>query len=98
MVAQGHGDDPQSRGAHRRGDAALPRRQRGQANPRSEDRLPPGKGRGVSMIKKLALRHFKGFERFEITFKHDNWLVGPNNAGKSTIIAALRTTAHFALA
>ena len=50
------------------------------------------------MIKKLALRHFKGFERFEITFKHDNWLVGPNNAGKSTIIAALRTTAHFALA
>jgi len=49
-----------------------------------------------AMIKKLRLDHFKGFERFEITFGRDNWLVGPNNAGKSTIIAALRTAAQMA--
>jgi predicted ATP-dependent endonuclease of OLD family len=48
------------------------------------------------MIKKLRLDHFKGFERFEISFGRDNWLVGPNNAGKSTIIAALRTAAQMA--
>jgi predicted ATP-dependent endonuclease of OLD family len=48
------------------------------------------------MIKRLRLRNFKGFERFEITFGPENWLVGPNNAGKSTVIAALRTTARMA--
>jgi AAA domain, putative AbiEii toxin, Type IV TA system len=48
------------------------------------------------MIKRLQLQHFKGFERFDIAFKDDNWLVGPNNAGKSTIIAALRTAAQMA--
>jgi hypothetical protein len=48
------------------------------------------------MIRRLQIQHFKGFERFDITFKGDNWLVGPNNAGKSTIIAALRTAAQMA--
>jgi hypothetical protein len=45
------------------------------------------------MIKRLRLENFKGFERYEVAFAEDNWLVGPNNAGKSTIIAALRTAA-----
>jgi predicted ATPase len=48
------------------------------------------------VIKKLRLDHFKGFERFEISFRRDNWLVGPNDAGKSTVIAALRTAAQMA--
>jgi hypothetical protein len=48
------------------------------------------------MIKQLHLRNFKGFERFEVTFAPESWLVGPNNAGKSTIVAALRTAASMA--
>jgi hypothetical protein len=32
-------------------------------------------------------------ERFAVTFRDDPFLVGPNNAGKSTIIAALRACA-----
>jgi predicted ATP-dependent endonuclease of OLD family len=48
------------------------------------------------VIKKLRLVNFKGFERFEISFGPESWLVGPNNAGKSTIIAALRTAARMA--
>ena len=47
------------------------------------------------MITRLQLRNFKGFEKFDIGFKQDNWLVGPNNAGKSTIVAALRTAAQM---
>jgi hypothetical protein len=48
------------------------------------------------MIRNLTLTNFKGFERFEIHLREQNWLVGPNNAGKSTIIAALRTVARMA--
>lgn len=42
------------------------------------------------MIKRLRLVHFKGFRDFTIHFGGDALLVGPNNAGKSTIIGALR--------
>lgn len=49
----------------------------------------------LTMIKSLHLRNFKGFERFDISFGRESWLVGPNNAGKSTIIAALRTAARM---
>lgn len=43
------------------------------------------------MLKRLRLVRYKGFEQFEITFRPElNVLVGPNNAGKSTIIAVLR--------
>lgn len=48
------------------------------------------------MIRTLDLHHFKGFERFTIRFPEDSILVGPNNAGKSTLIAALRATASMA--
>jgi hypothetical protein len=33
---------------------------------------------------------FKAFERFTLRLRHFNILVGPNNAGKSTILAAFR--------
>jgi len=39
---------------------------------------------------KVEFQHFKAFRRFKIDLRHFNILVGPNNAGKSTIIAAFR--------
>jgi predicted ATPase len=46
------------------------------------------------MLKRLHLSQYKAFEKFDITFRSgQNILVGPNNAGKSTIIAALRLCA-----
>lgn len=47
------------------------------------------------MIQRLELHHFKGFEKFTMTFPADSIIVGPNNAGKSTIIAALRAAASM---
>lgn len=47
------------------------------------------------MIKKLTLTNFKAFERFTTTFGDRAFLVGPNNAGKSTVIAALRAAASM---
>lgn len=46
------------------------------------------------MLKKLRLSHFKGYAEFEINFGQQAVLVGPNNAGKSTIISALRLAAE----
>ncbi|MFI2457699.1 AAA family ATPase [Streptomyces sp. NPDC019539] len=42
------------------------------------------------MIKQAKLRNFKAFENFSITFKESSLLVGPNSAGKSTILSALK--------
>jgi energy-coupling factor transporter ATP-binding protein EcfA2 len=39
---------------------------------------------------KVEFRKFKAFERFTLNIRHFNILVGPNNAGKSTILAAFR--------
>lgn len=47
------------------------------------------------MITGVYLQNFKAFERFRVTFKGDAFLVGPNNAGKSTVIAALRSVASM---
>jgi hypothetical protein len=47
------------------------------------------------LIRQLDLHHFKGFERFRINFPDDAIIVGPNNAGKSTVIAALRAAANM---
>lgn len=47
------------------------------------------------MIKSLQLENFKAFEKFRISFQGDGYLVGPNNAGKSTVIAALRSVANM---
>ena len=37
--------------------------------------------------------HFKAFKNFRLQLRHFNILVGPNNAGKSTILAAFRILA-----
>ncbi|MER7704808.1 ATP-binding protein [Kitasatospora sp. NPDC097605] len=42
------------------------------------------------MIKDLKLRNFKAFNVFSINFRQTSLLVGPNSAGKSTVLAALR--------
>lgn len=42
------------------------------------------------MIKQVKLRNFKAFENFTITLRESSLLVGPNSAGKSTILSALK--------
>jgi energy-coupling factor transporter ATP-binding protein EcfA2 len=46
-----------------------------------------------NMIEALRLTRYKGFEDYSIRFGRKNVLIGPNNSGKSTIIAALRLCA-----
>ena len=41
----------------------------------------------------IRFLRFKAFDRFTINLRHFNILVGPNNAGKSTILAAFRILA-----
>ena len=43
------------------------------------------------MLKQLQLVNFRAFQDFTITFGDGAYIVGPNNAGKSTILTALRT-------
>lgn len=45
------------------------------------------------MISRLTLRRFKAFNRFTVQFPDQAILVGPNSAGKSTIVSALRSAA-----
>lgn len=47
----------------------------------------------MARIQSLRLRSFKGFEDFTINFGDFSVLIGPNNAGKSTIIEGLRAAA-----
>ena len=42
---------------------------------------------------KVDFYRFKAFERFTLNLRHFNILVGPNNSGKSTILAAFRVLA-----
>jgi ABC-type cobalamin/Fe3+-siderophores transport system ATPase subunit len=44
-------------------------------------------------LTRLSLERFKAFDRFSLTLGSDAFLVGPNNAGKSTLIAAVRASA-----
>ena len=44
-------------------------------------------------IRRLKLTNFKAFQSFDLTFRGDAFLVGPNNAGKSTLIEAMRGAA-----
>ncbi len=41
----------------------------------------------------VEFTRFKAFKRFRVNLKHFNVLVGPNNSGKSTILAAFRILA-----
>lgn len=45
------------------------------------------------MLDELSLTRFKGFNDFTLRFAAKNVLIGPNNAGKTTIISALRLAA-----
>jgi hypothetical protein len=45
------------------------------------------------VITRLRLKSFKGFQDFTIRFGAKSVLVGPNSAGKSTVIAAVRSAA-----
>ena len=47
------------------------------------------------MIQRVALRNFMAFERFRLDLRGDAFLAGPNNAGKSTLIRAVRTSAQM---
>ncbi|MBL8546612.1 MAG: AAA family ATPase [Hyphomonadaceae bacterium] len=42
---------------------------------------------------RVEFNHFKAFKTFSLDLKHFNILVGPNNAGKSTILVAFRILA-----
>lgn len=43
------------------------------------------------MLKQLRLINFRAFKDFTVSFGAGAYLVGPNNAGKSTLLTALRT-------
>lgn len=45
------------------------------------------------MIDRLRLQNFRGFEDHEIPFAGTTVMVGANNAGKSTVVEALRLIA-----
>jgi predicted ATP-dependent endonuclease of OLD family len=47
------------------------------------------------MIQRVSLRDFMAFERFRLDLRGDAYLAGPNNAGKSTLIAAMRVAAQM---
>ena len=47
------------------------------------------------MLKQITFNDYKGFADFRISFGEQAFLVGPNNAGKTTIIAALRLCASL---
>jgi hypothetical protein len=47
------------------------------------------------VIQRVSLHNFKTFERFTLDLKDDAYLAGPNNAGKSTLIAAMRLSAEM---
>jgi predicted ATP-dependent endonuclease of OLD family len=49
----------------------------------------------ATVITRLVVDNFKGFGRFSVAFSGDAYLVGPNNAGKSSLISALRFAAHM---
>ena len=45
------------------------------------------------MLRRLTLTNFKCFADFVVDFDRENVLIGPNNAGKSTVASALRAGA-----
>lgn len=48
------------------------------------------------MLKRLKLKNFRAFSDYSIKFKKRNVIVGRNNAGKSTVVEALRIIAIIA--
>lgn len=46
-------------------------------------------------LKELRIEHYKAFDRFTLALGSKVFLVGPNNAGKSTLISAVRAAAEM---
>lgn len=46
--------------------------------------------RGGQILKSMRLVNYRGFIQFSVSFAKESYLIGPNNAGKSTILTALR--------
>ncbi len=44
-------------------------------------------------LRRIELENFKAFERLTATFSETSFVVGPNNAGKSTLLSAVRLAA-----
>jgi AAA15 family ATPase/GTPase len=51
------------------------------------------KSEDATRFVRVEFSRFKAFKRFSLSLRHFNILVGPNNAGKSTILAAFRILA-----
>jgi len=47
------------------------------------------------MLERVEVENFKAFERYELTLGRRALLIGPNNAGKSTLVSALRAIAYL---
>lgn len=47
------------------------------------------------MLRSVQLQNFRTFKNFTTRFKGSAYLIGPNNAGKSTILTALRLADHL---
>jgi len=47
------------------------------------------------MLRRLEIRNYKAFRAFDIDLGRRNLLIGPNNAGKSTLVSVLRLVAHL---
>lgn len=47
------------------------------------------------VLRQLRLHNFKAFETYTVNLSRNSLLVGPNNAGKSTLLSAVRTCARL---
>lgn len=47
------------------------------------------------MIERVRLLRYKGFEDFDLRLGRQSVLVGPNNAGKTTLVQSLRLAASL---
>lgn len=46
-------------------------------------------------LKEVRIEHYKAFDKFTLTLGSKAFLVGPNNAGKSTLISAVRAASEM---
>jgi hypothetical protein len=63
---------------------------------RGRQERPEGVGGSHIVIDTLVLENFRGFEHHEVPFRDVTIVVGGNNAGKSTLVEALRLVALVA--
>jgi hypothetical protein len=47
----------------------------------------------ASVLRRIEIVNFKAFERLSVSFGGSAYIVGPNNAGKSTLVSAIRSCA-----